>query len=91
MKTLKVKDLQEAKQEAVDKLEKDNSYNYMLLDRLRSDLEYYWNWGHRNENVLYNKDYKKHIRKMINIWKQLPKKPIWLTANELISFKNRIA
>ncbi len=69
---------------------KNHKHNYMLLARLKMDLEYFWGWGGQSEKHLYWNNYKKHIRETINLWKKLPIKPEWFRATEVIIFKNKV-
>lgn len=66
-------------------------HNYMLLDRCRCDLEYYFGFGHGNEseNQLYFGSFDEHIRGTIELWKKMPIKPKWLRAKKLIEYKTR--
>lgn len=64
-------------------------FKYMMLSRYQKDLEYYFGHGGKSERVLYFGDFQRHIREMINLWKELPIKPEWLRAKQLIEYKNR--
>lgn len=71
-------------------LEKDNQFNYMLLSRCVSDLDYFFGNGQLYGNHLFYGEVNTHIREMINLWKRLPIKPQWLRATRLIQYKKRI-
>lgn len=59
-------------------------YDYMLLDRLRCDCEYYLGYGGRNANhCLWAHDEQKQIDKMRELYDKLPIKPEWLTAEQI--------
>ena len=61
-----------------------------MLGRLQMDLEYFLGNGNRNERHLYYLNAREHIKEMINLWKSLPKKPMWLRANKLIKYKKLV-
>ena len=59
-------------------------FNYMLLDRLRCDCEYYLGYGGRDANhCLWAHDEQKQIDKMRELYDKLPVKPEWLTAEQI--------
>lgn len=68
---------------------KNQEFNYMLLSRLQMDVEYFLNYGNGCEKHLFYGDIKKHIAEMINLWKILPEKPIWLRAVDLVNYKKK--
>lgn len=76
--------------EYLNQEEKNARFNYMLLSRCESDLKYFWGYGNKSEKHLYFGSYKIHINKMIEIWRSLPKKPLWLRPIDLINYKNKI-
>lgn len=65
-------------------------YKYMLLGRFKMDLDYFWGCGNKCERHLFWGNYKEHIRETIKLWKELPIKPEWFRATELINFKNKL-
>lgn len=72
--------------------ENPNRFNYMMLDRLRSDCEYYLGNGDRNEKQLYYGDEAEHIKKMKELYNSFPdgEKPEWLTYNDILEYENRM-
>lgn len=64
----------------------DNKFNYMLLDRLRCDCEYYLGYGSRDANSLWAHDEQKQIDKMRKLYDLLPIKPEWLTREQIDAF-----
>lgn len=62
-------------------------FNYMMLDRLRSDCEYYLGYGYRNTNGLYYKDEQRHIDKMKERYNNCPTKPEWLTWEQILEYE----
>ena len=64
--------------------QKDFRFEYMLLDRLRCDCEYYLNYGNRNaQHSLWAQDGQKQIDKMRELYDLLPVKPEWLTREQI--------
>jgi hypothetical protein len=76
--------------EELKQLVKDNHFNYMLLGRCRSDLDYFFGNGQFYGNHLFYGEISTHMKEMINLWKSLPLKPEWLRATELIQYKKRV-
>ena len=62
----------------------DDRFNYMLLDRLRCDCEYYLGYGGRDaNNSLWAHDEQKQIDKMRELYDLLSEKPEWLTREQI--------
>ena len=61
----------------------DDRFNYMLLDRLRCDCEYYLGYGGRYAGQLWAHDEQKQIDKMRELYDLLPEKPEWLTREQI--------
>lgn len=70
----------------------DNKFNYMMLDRLRSDCEYYLNYGNRSENVLARGSVDAQISEMKRIWNSLPQdgKPNWLSMEDILDYERQM-
>ena len=65
----------------------NNRFNYMLLDRLRCDCEYYLGCGNRDaSHSLWACDEQKQINKMRELYDLLPIKPEWLTKKQIEEF-----
>ncbi len=62
-------------------------FEYMLLDRCRTDCEYFLACGNRQEQYLWGKDVVSHIAKMKELWNLLPEKPEWLSMQEIVWFE----
>lgn len=65
-------------------------FNYMLLCRLKSDCEYYLNYGGRNAKSLWAKDEQAQIDKMREIYDSLKIKPKWLTMEQIDEYAARM-
>lgn len=69
-----------------------NRFNYMMLDRLRSDCDYYLGYGNRRKNRLCYDDEQKHINRMKELYNSFPddKKPEWLTYEQILSYEKQM-
>ena len=65
-------------------------FNYMMLDRLKSDCEYYLGYGGRNAKSLWAHDEQKQIDKMREIYDSLKIKPEWLTREQIDEYAARM-
>ena len=68
----------------------DNRFNYMLLDRLRGDCEYYLGFGGHSAKTLWAKDEQTQIDKMRELYYLLPIKPEWLTREQIDKYAARM-
>lgn len=69
----------------------DDRFNYMMLDRLRCDCDYYLNYGGRNaKHSLWAHDEQKQIDKMREIYDLLQIKPEWLTREQIDEYATRM-
>lgn len=79
--------------ESYTKKEENNTnleYNYMLLDRLRSDCEYFLGNGNRNEKDLWAGSVDAQINEMKKIWNSLKEKPEWLTMEDINNYEKKM-
>lgn len=66
-------------------------FNYMMLDRLRCDCDYYLNYGGRNaKHSLWANDEQAQIDKMREIYDSLQTKPEWLTREKIEEYAARM-
>ena len=79
-------------QQPSDLPSKEKRFQYMMLDRLRSDCDYYLGYGHQYPGILYYKEPKKHIEAMKELWKAFSEdeKPEWLTWEQLLDYEKKI-
>ena len=69
----------------------DNRFSYMMLDRLKSDCEYYLVNGGRNaKQSLWAQDEQKQIDKMRELYDLLQIKPEWLTREQIDEYAARM-
>ena len=61
----------------------DHSGDYVLLDRLRADCDYFLGAGGRSEKHLWAGNVHAQIKKMRELYDALPEKPEWLTAEAI--------
>ena len=66
--------------------EKAHEFEYMLLSRLQSDCEYFLNYGCGGSR-LWAPSVEEHIAKMKELWNKLPKKPEWLTMEQIEQYE----
>ena len=69
----------------------DFSYEYQLLDRLRTDCEYFLGEGQRNKKHLWAGSVYAQIAKMRELYDALPEKPEWLTAEAISDYEDRMS
>lgn len=85
------KDLPEIFGEKVEESIEDNdTYNYQLLDRLRSDCDYYLGAGNKNEDALWAKNVNDQIAKMKELYNSLSEKPEWLTMEDIEGYEKKM-
>lgn len=66
-----------------EKTEKTYESEYQLLDRLRTDCEYFLSYGNRATKNLYTGNVEEQIAKMRELYNILPEKPEWLTEQDI--------
>ena len=67
-------------------------YNYMLLDRLKQDCEYYLGNGNRHAKHLWAGDEKKQIEKMLELYNSFTeeKKPEWISLEDIKNYAKQM-
>lgn len=79
--------------EQVEDIETElKSFNYMMLDRLRIDCDYFLGNGNGQLKHLYYKDVDKHIEKMKKIYNSFSEeeKPEWISLNDINNYKDKM-
>lgn len=61
--------------------------DYMLLDRCRTDCEYFLGYGNRNEKVIWGGNVAEHIAEMRKLYCLLPVKPNWITMRRIKEYE----
>ena len=69
----------------------EHNQEYRLLDRLRSDCEYFLGAGNRSEKHLWAGSVRAQIVKMRELYDTLPEKPEWLTKEVIDDYAERMA
>lgn len=59
----------------------------MMLDRLRSQCEYFLNWGRQRLSILNGNDIDSHIEDMIKYYNLCDPKPQWLSYSQILGYK----
>lgn len=75
-----------------DPLEQDPKFRYQLLDRLRSDCEYYLGPGHRQVKYLWSRSIVDHINLMRKLWFSfdISERPSWISIEKIQEYENRM-
>ena len=68
-------------------------FNYMMLDRLRSDCDYYLGYGNRNKSRLCGGSVSEHIEKMKELHNSFPEGqgPEWLTYEGILEYEKQMS
>jgi len=71
---------------------KEEKFNYMMLDRLRNDCNYYLGYGQRDKKCLWALDEKEQIEEMKKIYNSFSdnKKPEWLTWKNILKYEKQM-
>ena len=71
-------------------IHRDSVFRYQLLDRLRSDCEYYLNYGNRHPKTLWAGELQ--IEFMIKLHDSFKEgeKPEWLTMDKILEYSKRM-
>ena len=69
----------------------DHSGDYVLLDRLRADCDYFLGAGGRSEKHLWASNVHAQIKKMRELYDALPEKPEWLTTEAIDRYAAQMA
>lgn len=72
---------------------KANEYKYMMLDRLRTDCNYFLGNGNGFLGHLYYKDIDKHIEEMKKIYNSFTEeeKPDWISLEDIENYKEKMS
>ena len=68
----------------------NSEFQYKMLDRMRSDCEYYLGFGNRSTKYLWGKSVEKHIEAMRRIWNELKEKPAWLSMEQIDEYEEKM-
>lgn len=66
----------------------DQTFEYMMLDRLKSDCNYFMGFGNYNEKALWAHSVEEQIAEMKRLWNVLAVKPEWLTMEQICIYEN---
>ncbi len=75
------------------KIEESNDeqeYEYMLLDRLRSDCDYYLGSGNRQDKFLWAGNVDGQIAKMRELYHKLKVKPDWISMKDIDNYAKKM-
>lgn len=70
-------------------LSRDESFRYQMLDRMRSDCDYYLGNGRIYGNHLWAGEVEEQIKYMKSLWLSFAedKKPEWLTWEQILQYE----
>lgn len=73
-------------------VQRNDRFRYMLLDRMRSDCDYYLGFANRNLKHLSSNSIEIHIQQMKDLWNSYPddKKPEWLTYERILKYETEM-
>jgi hypothetical protein len=63
---------------------------YRMLDRLRSDNDYFLGYGNRHEKHLWAGSVDEQINEMKRIWNGLKVKPDWLSMEDILEYEKKM-
>lgn len=66
------------------------SFEYQLLDRCKSDCEYFLEAGNGMVKYLWGGNVVDHIAKMRELYALLPEKPEWLTLEKINEYETQM-
>lgn len=69
---------------------KDQTFDYMMLDRLKSDCEYFLNWGNGCLKHLWAGNISAQIAEMKKIYERLAIKPEWISLNDILEYEKKM-
>ena len=71
------------------RLNGEDKFRYMMLDRFYLDCKYYLGNGNRNSKHLWAKNPKEHIKIMKALYNSLPIPPEWITIEEINNLERK--
>lgn len=74
-------------------IEENNKFNYMMLDRLRTDCNYFLGNGNRHEKHLWADSVQSHIEEMKRIHNAFneDEKPEWLSYSDILAYEKEMS
>ena len=76
--------------EDFDLLSRDDTFRYMMLDRLKTDCNYFLGNGNRNEKHLWAGDVDKQIKLMKDLYNSFEEKPEWISMEDIENFEKQM-
>lgn len=70
----------------------DDTFRYMLLNRMQCDCEYYLGYGKRSPHCLWAGNEAEQIAVMKRLWNSFSEggKPEWLTWEQILDFEKKM-
>lgn len=75
-----------------DIIQRNAEFRYQLLDRLKTDCDYYLGYGNRYPKHLWAHNEEQQIELMIKLHDSFDedKKPEWITIDEILEYKKKM-
>ena len=70
--------------------ENPQQFTYMMLDMMKSRVEYFLGWGKGHLRHLNGESIDQHIKEMTDLWNSLKEKPEWLTIDQINEYAQRM-
>lgn len=77
-------------QDLLKNRDRNDSFLYSLLDRIRINCSYYLSFVHRDKSLLWAGDEHKQIEYMKAIYNYLEEKPEWLTMEDILNYEKEM-
>ena len=80
----------------IEKIERENKFNYMLLSRLQSDCDGFLSprdCRYKDPNIIWGGNVADHIAKMKELWNAIPEvvKPQWISWEQILDYEKKMA
>lgn len=77
-------------QDLLKNRDRNDSFLYSLLDRIRINCSYYLSFVNRDKSILWAKDELEQIEYMKAIYNYLEEKPEWLTMEDILNYEKEM-
>ena len=68
----------------------EETFNYQMLSRMKSDCEYFLGAGNRSTKHLWAKNVDAQINAMKCTWQNLKEKPEWCTWQNILDYERKM-
>jgi hypothetical protein len=83
--------LEDSDKDEVKVTEESLKFEYMMLGRLKSDVDYYFGYGGESPRNLYYDSIQEHLSEMKKQYNAFPEnlKPVWISLEEIVGYEKR--